>query len=65
MTTSLKMAETCSGFTTYSYIIAYNYTVVTGIYTVTGLTARNMDNFKFESNLIACCFQMNGWYKRK
>jgi len=40
----------------YTRIIVSNCTVVTGIYTVAGLSARNTDNFKFESNLTVCSF---------
>jgi hypothetical protein len=39
-------AETCSRFTTCSYISVHNYRAVVGMYIVTCLTAQNLDNFK-------------------
>jgi hypothetical protein len=41
-----KKAKTCRRFTTFLYILVSNYSAVVGIYMVTYLTARNMDNFK-------------------
>ena len=41
-----KKAETCRRITTCLYIIVYNYSAVVGTYMVTGLPARNMNNFK-------------------
>ena len=49
-----KKAKIC-WTTIYLYIIVFNYTAVVGIYTVTCLSARNLDNFVFEDKLTACC----------
>jgi hypothetical protein len=41
-----EKAETCRRITTCLYIIVSSYSAVVGIYMVTCLTARNMNNFK-------------------
>jgi hypothetical protein len=39
------------------YITVSNYSAFVGIYTVTSLTARKMDNFKFQKDAINSAWQ--------
>jgi hypothetical protein len=43
----MKKAEKPRRFTTSSYVTVSNYSVFVGIYVVSCLTARSVDNFKF------------------